>query len=103
MQTVVASESYKDFVTNLQNLLSMGVGLLVFATLVTLLGSLGGEAKLEGRMKAVAVRRESHFAFQTLAHSMPGPIRSGLASLSRVIAAARIPLINSPGDSGGIS
>jgi len=46
------------FVTNLQNLLSMGVGLLVFATLVTLLGSFGGEAKLEGRMKAVAERRE---------------------------------------------
>ena len=46
------------FVTNLQNLLSMGVGVLVFATLVTLLGSMGGEAKLEGRMKAVAVRRE---------------------------------------------
>ena len=46
------------FFTNLQNLLSMGVGVLVFATMVTLLGSLGGEAKLEGRMKAVAVRRE---------------------------------------------
>ena len=46
------------FATNLQNLLSMGVGLLVFATLVTLLGSFGGEAKLEGRMKAVAERRE---------------------------------------------
>ena len=46
------------FVTNLQNLLSMGVGVLVFATLVTLLGSFGGEAKLEGRMKAVAERRE---------------------------------------------
>ena len=46
------------FVTNLQNLLSMGVGVLVFATLVTLLGSLGGEAKLESRMKAVGERRE---------------------------------------------
>ncbi|HYD28553.1 type II secretion system F family protein [Brevundimonas sp.] len=46
------------FFTNVQNLLSIGVGLLVFATMVTLLGSLGGEAKLEGRMKAVAVRRE---------------------------------------------
>ena len=46
------------FFTNLQNLLSMGVGVLVFATLVTLLGSFGGEAKLEGRMKAVAERRE---------------------------------------------
>ena len=47
-----------DFVTNLQNLLSMGVGVLVFATLVTLLGSFGGDAKLEGRMKAVGERRE---------------------------------------------
>ncbi|WP_332656386.1 type II secretion system F family protein [Brevundimonas sp.] len=46
------------FFTNLQNLLSVGVGVLVFATLVTLLGSIGGEVKLEGRMKAVAERRE---------------------------------------------
>lgn len=46
------------FLTNMQNLLSIGVGVLVFATLVTLMGSLGGGAKLEGRMKAVAVRRE---------------------------------------------
>ena len=46
------------FLTNVQNLLSIGVGLLVFATLVTLLGSFGGGAKLDGRMKAVAVRRE---------------------------------------------
>jgi tight adherence protein C len=47
-----------DFFTNVQNLLSLGVGVLVFATLVTLLGSFGGGAKLEGRLKAVAVRRE---------------------------------------------
>jgi tight adherence protein C len=46
------------FFTNVQNLLSIGVGVLVFATLVTLLGALGGGAKLEDRMKAVAVRRE---------------------------------------------
>jgi len=46
------------FVTNMQNLLSIGVGVLVFATLVTLMGSLGSGVKLEGRMKAVAVRRE---------------------------------------------
>ena len=46
------------FFTNLQNLLSMGVGVLVFATLITLLGSVGGEAKLENRMKAVGERRE---------------------------------------------
>src|SRR5690606_10213211 len=47
-----------SFFTDVQNLLSIGVGVLAFATLVTLLGSLGGGAKLEGRMKAVAVRRE---------------------------------------------
>ncbi len=47
-----------DFFTNVQNLLSMGVGVLVFATLLTLLSSFGGGAKLEGRMKAVAERRE---------------------------------------------
>jgi len=46
------------FFTNIQNLLSLGVGVLVFATLVTLLGSFGGGAKLDTRMKAVAVRRE---------------------------------------------
>ena len=46
------------FATDPQNLLSMGVGVLVFATLVTLLGSFGGDAKLEGRMKAVGERRE---------------------------------------------
>jgi tight adherence protein C len=46
------------FFTSAQNLLSIGVGVLVFATLVTLAGSFGGGMKLEGRMKAVAVRRE---------------------------------------------
>ncbi|HWQ87230.1 type II secretion system F family protein [Brevundimonas sp.] len=46
------------FFTDPLNLLSMLVGFLVFATTVTLLGSFGGGAKLEGRMKAVAVRRE---------------------------------------------
>ena len=46
------------FFTNIQNLLSIGVGLLVFATIITLLGSMGGGAKLENRMKAVAVRRD---------------------------------------------
>src|SRR5688500_5449072 len=47
-----------EFFTNVQNLLSMAVGVLVFATLVTLLGSFGGGAKMESRMKAVAERRE---------------------------------------------
>ena len=45
------------FFTDPQNILSMVVGFLVFATLVTLMGSFGG-VKLEGRMKAVANRRE---------------------------------------------
>ena len=46
------------FFTNVQNLMSLGVGVLVFATVMTLLGSMGGGVKLEGRMKAVAARRD---------------------------------------------
>jgi TRAP-type C4-dicarboxylate transport system permease small subunit len=37
---------------------------------------------------AVAVRRESHFAFQGLLHALPAPGQAGLKSLSRLIAAA---------------
>ena len=44
-----------EFFTNVQNLLSLGVGVLVFATVITLLSSFGQGAGLEGRMKAVAV------------------------------------------------
>lgn len=47
-----------DFLTDPQNILSMGVGVLVFATIVTLMGSMAGGTSLEGRMKAVAVRRD---------------------------------------------
>ena len=47
-----------DFFTDTQNLLSLGVGVLVFATVITLLGSFGQGAGLESRMKAVAVRRD---------------------------------------------
>ena len=46
------------FFTDVPTLLSIGVGILVFATVMTLLGSVGGGVKLEGRMKAVAVRRD---------------------------------------------
>lgn len=46
------------FFTDPVNLLSLLVGVLVFATVVTLLGTMGGGAKLENRLKAVAVRRE---------------------------------------------
>ena len=44
-----------NFLTDPQNLLSMAVGVLVFATALTLMGSMAGGAKLEGRMKAVAI------------------------------------------------
>ena len=46
------------FFTDPANILSILVGVLVFATIVTLVGSFGGGAKLDSRMKAVAVRRE---------------------------------------------
>ncbi|MGQ2991908.1 MAG: type II secretion system F family protein [Brevundimonas sp.] len=46
------------FLTQPQNLISILVGLLVFATLVTLLAPMAGGASLEGRMKAVAQRRD---------------------------------------------
>ena len=46
------------FLTDPRNLLSLGVAVAVFATLFTLLGSLGGGVKLESRMKAVALRRD---------------------------------------------
>ena len=64
-----------DFFTNVQNLLSLGVGLLVFATLVTLLSSFSGGAKLEGRLKAVAVRREElkRRSRQAIANQNSGP------------------------------
>ena len=47
-----------QFLTQPQNILSIAVGLLVFATLVTLLAPMAGGASLEGRMKAVAERRD---------------------------------------------
>jgi len=47
-----------DFFTDPQSLLSLGVGVLVFATMITLLSSFGGGAQLESRMKAVALRRD---------------------------------------------
>ncbi|RZI98205.1 MAG: type II secretion system F family protein [Brevundimonas sp.] len=46
------------FITDLQNLLSVIVGLLVFATVVSLVNTGAGGAKLDDRMKAVAVRRD---------------------------------------------
>ena len=46
------------FFTDVPTLLSIVVGVLVFATVLTVLSSFGGGAKLEGRMKAVALRRD---------------------------------------------
>ncbi|HAV51098.1 MAG TPA: type II secretion system protein, partial [Brevundimonas sp.] len=47
-----------QFLTNPQNLLSLGVAVAVFATVFTLLSSMGGGVGLDKRMKAVAARRE---------------------------------------------
>ena len=44
------------FLTDGRNLLSMGVGVLVFATVLTLLSGVVGKADLDKRMKAVAER-----------------------------------------------
>ncbi|MBJ7447543.1 MAG: type II secretion system F family protein [Brevundimonas sp.] len=46
------------FFTDVPTLLSIVVGVLVFATVMTVLSSFGGGVKLEGRMKAVAARRD---------------------------------------------
>lgn len=46
------------FITDLQNLLSIGVGVLVFATVMTLLSSLTKGQDLDKRIKAVNERRE---------------------------------------------
>ncbi|MDI1281102.1 MAG: tight adherence protein C [Brevundimonas sp.] len=46
------------FFTDPRNLLSLGVAVAVFATLISLMGSMGGGVKLESRMKAVALRRD---------------------------------------------
>ncbi|WP_404417136.1 type II secretion system F family protein [Brevundimonas vesicularis] len=51
-------EGFIRFVTDPQNLLSIGVGVLVFATIMTLLSSMTGGVKLDKRMKAVAERRD---------------------------------------------
>src|SRR3989344_6449156 len=63
------------FFTDPVNILSMVVGFLVLAPLVPLLGSFGGGAKLEGRMKAVAVRREElkRRSRQAIAAQASGP------------------------------
>jgi len=51
-------ESFIRFITDPQNLLSIGVGVLVFATVLTLLSSMTGGVALDKRMKAVAERRD---------------------------------------------
>ena len=50
--------SWIGFFTDPLNLLSIAVGVLVFATIMTLLGSMVQGVSLEGRMKAVSVRRD---------------------------------------------
>ena len=51
-------ESFIRFITDPQNLLSIGVGVLVFATVLTLMSSMTGGVALDKRMKAVGERRD---------------------------------------------
>ncbi len=51
-------DSFLRFITDPQNLLSIGVGVAVFASVLTLLSSFTGGARLDKRMKAVGERRE---------------------------------------------
>jgi tight adherence protein C len=51
-------ESIMQAIVEPRNLLSIAVAVLVFATLATLFGSMGGGVKLDERMKAVSVRRD---------------------------------------------
>jgi tight adherence protein C len=51
-------EGFIRFITDPQNLLSIGVGVLVFATVLTLLSAMTGGVQLDKRMKAVAERRD---------------------------------------------
>jgi Flp pilus assembly protein TadC len=61
-----------DFLTDPQNLLSILVGVLVFATLFTLLSSFAGGQKLEDRMKAVGERRDELRRKSRAALAQPG-------------------------------
>ena len=49
---------FMHFITDPQNLLSIGVGVAVFASVLTLLSSFVGGELLDKRMKAVAERRD---------------------------------------------
>ncbi len=85
--------AFMRFITDLQNLLSIGVGVAVFASVLTMLGSfIGGGARLDKRMKAVAERREelrrrSRQAMRAGAGEMGGGLRRTDDSFrSRVVA-----------------
>ncbi|MBN8529742.1 MAG: type II secretion system F family protein [Caulobacterales bacterium] len=64
-----------DLFTDPQSLLSMVVGLLAFATILTVLGSFGGGISLEKRMKAVGERREELKRRSRAAMTGPGGLR----------------------------
>jgi tight adherence protein C len=63
------------FLTDGRNLLSMGVGVLVFATVLTLLSGVVGKADLDKRMKAVAERRDELRRRSRAAIQTPGGLR----------------------------
>ncbi|WP_396595149.1 type II secretion system F family protein [Brevundimonas sp. R86498] len=70
-------ESLMQAIVEPRNLLSIAVAVLVFATLVTLLGSITGGARLDDRMKAVSVRRDElkRRSRQAIAGSQGGALR----------------------------
>jgi len=69
-------DAFIRFITDPQNLLSLGVGVLVFATVLTLLSSMTGGVKLDQRMKAVSERRdELKRRSRAAIHTGPGGLR----------------------------
>ncbi|MBB3872490.1 type II secretion system F family protein [Brevundimonas mediterranea] len=69
-------DAFIRFITDPQNLLSLGVGVLVFATVLTLLSSMTGGVKLDQRMKAVSERRdELKRRSRAAIHAGPGGLR----------------------------
>lgn len=63
------------FITQPQNLLSILVGVLAFATVMAIIGSMGSGPKLETRMKNVAVRRDELKRRSRQAMSKDGGLR----------------------------
>ena len=75
------------FLTDPRNLLSMGVGIAVFATVLTLLSTLMGQADLNKRMKSVSERRDELRGHETwhqpVCQAAPRPVMRAAAGFHR--------------------